>query len=288
MSCLEIIFAILGIIVALVIGGGQIYIAKCVKDFETRQEIRDENRRIGQIYAESTRFIQKYSKDNHESEIYLLPLCVAAYKYNPVYPYRREIYREFCTLTEEVQNEILKRCDIIIKSERSDNYYSDMLAQIIHTTETCYNEDAKGQYFYDNGKYFERALLRHGNNLVPDNLQCEIDEDEQIARQSSFGALLRDDNGKMNFDEHLTNLFAYHKDKQPLTSLLGFFQKNDEIVASYICCRIAIVTAWYNYITSDEIKTGYACDYNGQRYMEDLFLEALHTVEYYNIVKEND
>ena len=56
MTCLEIIFAILGIIVALVIGGGQIYIAKRVKDFETRQDIRDEKRRTEQIYAESTRF----------------------------------------------------------------------------------------------------------------------------------------------------------------------------------------------------------------------------------------
>ena len=33
---------------------------------------------------------------------------------------------------------------------------------------------------------------------------------------------------------------------------------------------------------------GYACDYNGQRYMEDLFLDTLHTVEYHNIVKESD
>lgn len=288
MTCLEIIFATLGIIVALVIGGGQIYVAKRVKDFETRQDIRDEKRRTEQIYAESTRFIQKYSKDNHESEIYLLPLCVAAYKYNPVYPYRREIYRDFCTLTEEVQNEILKRCDIDIKSERSDNYYSDMLARIIHITETCYSEDAKGRFFYDNGKYLERALLHHGKDFVPNNLRCEIDEDEQIAQQSPFGALLRNDDGKMDFDEHLTNLLAYHKNEQPLTSLFEFFQQSNEIVASYICCRIAIATAQYNYIIPDEIKTGYACDYNGQRYMEDLFLDTLHTVEYHNVAKENN
>ena len=288
MSCLEIIFAILGIIVALVIGGGQIYIAKYVKDFETRQDIRDEKRRTEQIYAESTQFIQKYSKDNHESEIYLLPLCVSAYKYNPVYPYRREIYREFCTLTEEVQNAILHRCNITIKSERCDNYYSDMLSKIVHTIETYYDDDAKDRFFYDHGKYLEKALLHHGNKLVSDDLRCEIDEDEQMACQSSVGKLFRNDDGKMSFDEYLTNLFAYHKDEQPLTSLLGFFQQNDEIVASYICCRIAIVTAWYNYTISDETKTGHDCDYNGQKYMEDLFLEALHTVEYYNVVKEND
>ena len=284
MTCLE----IFNIIVAAVIGVGQIHIAKRVKDFEIRQDTRDEKRRTEQIYAESTRFIQKYSKDNYDFELYLLPLCVTAYKYNPVYPYRREMYREFCTLTEEVQNEILKRCDINIKSERSDNYYLDMLARIIHTTEAYYNEDARGRFFYDNGKYLERALLQYGNDLVPNNLRCEIDEDEQISQQSPLGTLLKNDDGKMDFDEHLTNLFAYHKNEQPLTSLLGVFQQSNEIVASYICCRIAIVTAQYNYTISDEIKTGYACDYNGQKYMEDLFLYALHTVEYQNIAKEND
>ncbi len=287
MSYLEIIFAILGIIATLVIGGGQIYIAKRVKDFETRQDIRDEKRRTEQIYAESTRFIQKYSKDNHESEIYLLPLCVAAYKYNSVYPYRREIYREFCALTEEVQNEILKRCDIDIKSERSDNYYSDTLTQIIHAAETCYNEDAKGRFFHDNGKYLEQALLSHGNNLVPNNLRCKIDEDEKQTRKNPVvQAFLQNEDDKMDFDQHLTNLLAYHKNERPLTSLLGFFQQDNEIVASYICCRIAIVTALYHYTISDEIKTGYARDYIGQKYMEDLFLDTLHTVEYHNIVKE--
>lgn len=288
MTCLEVVFAIISIIVAIVIGGGQIYIAKRVRDFEARQDARDEKRRTEQIYAESTQFIQKYSKDNHKSEIYLLPLCVVAYKYNPVYPYRREMYREFCVLTEEVQNEILKRCDIDIKSKRSDNYYSNMLAQIIHTIDTCYSDDAKGQFFYDNGKYFERALRHHGNELVSDNLRCEVDEDEQMVWQSPVGVLLRDDDGKMNFAEHLINLFAYHKDEQPLTSLLEFFRQSDEIIASYICCRIAIVTALHNYTPSNGVKIGYVCDYNGQRYMEDLFLDALHTVEYYNVVKESD
>ena len=100
-----------------------------------------------------------------------------------------------------------------------------MLAQIIHTIETCYSEDAKGQFFYDNGKYLERALLHYGNDLVPDNLRCEIDKDEQIAQQSPFGASLKNNDGKMDFDKHLTNLLTYHKNEQPLTSLLGFFQQ---------------------------------------------------------------
>lgn len=290
MTCAEIVFAIVGIVVALVIGIGQIYIAKRVKDFETRQDARDERRRSEQIYSEATRFIQKYSQNTHESEIYLLPLCVVAYKYNPVYPYRREIYREFCTLTEEVQNEIIKRFGFDIQSKRCNNYFSDMLERIIHTTETCYKNDADGRYFYDNGKYLERALTNHGTELVPDDLRCEIDEDEKQARKNPVvQAFSRDEDDKMDFVEHLTNLLAYHKNEKPLSALLGYFQQNDEIIASYICCLIARYTAIYNYVECEadkEVNLGYDGDYNGTRYMEDIFLDALNTVEHYHTAKE--
>ena len=40
------------------------------------------------IYSETTKFIQKYSSEGHDSEILLLPYCIAAYKYNLTYPYR--------------------------------------------------------------------------------------------------------------------------------------------------------------------------------------------------------
>ena len=290
MTCIEIIFTVVGIAVAFVVGIGQIYIAMRVKDFETRQDARDEKRRSEQIYAEATRFIQKYSQNNYESEIYLLPLCIAAYKYNPVYPYRREIYREFCSLTEEVQNEIIKRCELDIQSERYGNYFSDMLGRVIHTTKTYYNNDADGRYFYDNGKYFERALLYHGTKPIPDNLRCEIDEDEKRTRQSpAMRAFSRNQDDTMDFVEHLKNLLADHKDEKPLTSLLGSFQQSDGIIRSYICCLIARYTAIFNYITCEsdkKVNLGYDRDYSGKRYMEDMFLDALNTVEHYHTVKE--
>ena len=95
MDAATIVLTVVGIIVAIVVGGGQIYLAKSMKDFETRQDIRDESRRKELVYAEATRFIQKYSNNNYKSEILLLPFCVSAYKYNNTYPYRRELYREF-------------------------------------------------------------------------------------------------------------------------------------------------------------------------------------------------
>lgn len=258
MSCLEIIFAILGIIVALVVGGGQIYIAKRVKDFEMRQDARDEIRRDEQIYSEATRFIQKYNNDNYKSEIYLLPLCVVAYKYNPVYPYRRRIYRDFCALTEDVQNEVLKRCNIEIQSKRIDTYYRDMINRIRNTIAKYYNDDKN--YFYDSGKHFEKALTDCGTELIPNDI---------------------------DFEEYLLN------QEKPFSSLLSYFQKANECTAALICCYIAKYSAIYNY-QADKSKNkkhlGYDCDYdcnyNGERYMEDMFLDALNSVEHYHIAKE--
>ena len=280
MTCSEII----SIIVAIVIGVGQVYIAKRVNDFEIKQDTRDEQRRNEQIYADATRFIQKYNKNGYKSEIYLIPLCVAAYKYDPIYPYQREIYREFCSLTEEVQNEILRRLDINIVSCKYNDYFSDMLNRIIKTTETYYNNDAQGRYFYDGGKYLERALINHGAEKVPDNLRCELDDETKEFLSSSIGALASNlyKDGMMDFKSHLKNLLAYHKNENPLSSLLECFQQSDEIIASYICCLIAKYSAIYNHIETDNgANLGYDCDYNGDRFMEDLFLDTLNTVEHY-------
>lgn len=92
---------IIEVVITCVIGIWQIYIAKKMKDFEKRQDERDELRRKENVFTEVTRFIQKYNQSGYESEILLLPYCVAAYKYNPTFPYHREIYRDFCSLTEE-------------------------------------------------------------------------------------------------------------------------------------------------------------------------------------------
>lgn len=284
MNCTEIIFTVINIAVAIAVGSSQIYIAKKVKDIEIKQNNRNEQRRDEQIYADATKFIQKYNKNGYESEIYLVSLCVVAYKYNPIYPYRREIYREFCSLTEDVQNEILKRLNIDIVSCKCDDYFSDMLNRIIKTTEIYYNNDAKDRYFYDNGKYFERALTNHGSEKIPNNLKCELDNEVKILLASPIGALSSNSykDGKMNFKEHVTNLLAYHKDEKPLSSLLKYFQQSDEIIASYICCLIAKYSAIYNHIKKDnEENLGHDCDYNGDRFMEDLFLDTLNTVEHY-------
>lgn len=50
MNCTEIIFTVINLTVAVVVGCSQIYIAKKVKDFEVKQDSRDEQRRNEQLY----------------------------------------------------------------------------------------------------------------------------------------------------------------------------------------------------------------------------------------------
>lgn len=124
MDCVAIVCIVVAIVVALVIGIGQIYIARKMDALEKRRDKRDEKRRYDEIYAEATRYIQKYS--------YIYKYLVPPGTLNPVYPYRREIYRDFCTLTAEVQNEIIKRLDFYIRRyERTDTYYADILKRIM-------------------------------------------------------------------------------------------------------------------------------------------------------------
>lgn len=290
MDIVTIVLTVVGIVVAIVIGGGQIYLAKSMKDFEARQDARDEFRRKESVYAEATRFIQKYSNDDHKSEILLLPICVSAYKYNDAYPYRREIYREFCSLTEDVQNEILTRQGLTLHSCKVDNFYNRILCKIESNIKSSYPNDknAYSRFFYENGKYLYRALKHHGKSLIPTDLRCEVDSDEEKSRKSPFKVFCEEPADSMAFQDHLTNLLAYHKDGTPLSDLIPYFQNSDEIVACYICCEIAKYTAIYNCNDPEEngnIETnlGYADDYSDQLYMEDLFLEVLHTVENYSI-----
>lgn len=292
MDAATIVLTVVGIIVAIVVGGGQIYLAKSMKDFETRQDIRDESRRKELVYAEATRFIQKYSNNNYKSEILLLPFCVSAYKYNNTYPYRREIYREFCSLTEDIQNEILIRQGLTLHSCKIDDFYKQIFHKIESNNKSSYPNDknANSRFFYKNGKYFYKALEHHGKSLIPIDLRCEVDSDEEESRKSRFKMLCNEPADSMAFKDHLTNLLAYHKDETPLSDLIPYFQNSDEIVACYICCEIAKYTAIYNCKDPEEnedIETnlGYADDYSGQLYMEDLFLDVLHTVENYNIQK---
>lgn len=276
----QIVLSAVGVLIALVLGVWQIRLARQMKLFELRQDSRDKRHNDAVMFAEVTRFIQKYSNGGHKSDIYLLPLCVAAYAYNPSYPYRREMYREFCGLTEDVQNAILQRCELSIVSKKRFDFYSTVIKHIIEVVDTYYPGDQN--IFYDNGKYFESALLYYGEKTVPE-LRCPVDMDEANFRKSGFSTY-RDDKSDMDYVAHITNLLAWHKTERPIYTLFyGLTNKcapnsADEIVTSYLCCIVAKYVVIYNLNAPDNFESGCVCDFIGDRYMEDLFLEALYEI----------
>ena len=275
--------AIVTLVATIVIGKMQIK-QNCKMDEQSKKiDKREEQRRNAIIYADATRFILKYSSPEHAPEIYLLPLCVIAYKYNSIYPYRREIYREFCSLTEETQNCILKRQNIDIESSKYDSFYDDMLNVLILDIKNNYPNDR--DLYYENGKYFERALIYHGNKKAI-NIKCNADKYYIDALNTTQNTA---DENVMDYESHITNLLAYEKANKPIGRLMyeytsiGTPINDDEILISYLACIIAKYVAVYSNSNDNCIykNVGYVEDFHGIKYMEDLFLDALLNIYIY-------
>lgn len=272
---ISLVVAIIALIATIVIAIAQYKQSKKI-------DARDEKRRKDTIYSDATKFILKYSASNHESDIYLLPLCIIAYKYNPIYPYNREIYREFCSLTEETQNHILERCKIDIPCFRVNSFYEDMLKKLKNTIKINYPYDR--DLYYDAGKYFERALYNNGNKIVPE-IKCEID---QIRKNSIDNIPFFQKEDMMEYKSHILNLLTYEKDKKSIERLmteetsLGVPINGDEILISYLSCIIAKYVPIHSYNETKFENIGYVDDYQGNLYMEDLFLDALFNIYIYD------
>lgn len=117
MSCsdwISIICAGASLLVTIIIAGLQFWQSSRMNKFELRQDERDEQRHAESVKAQAVSFISKYYSDRG-----LIPLCAIAAMHNDLFYYSREMYREFCCLTLEVQNRILEYCrlDLRVKEE---------------------------------------------------------------------------------------------------------------------------------------------------------------------------
>ena len=283
----SLVVSLISLVVAFCIGRMQINQSNRISEFEKRQDARDEARHADAVYAEATRFIQKYNQGDHNAEIFLLPLCVAAYRYNPAHPYRREIYREFCGLREDIQHAILTRCHIDIPCHRDDDYFHICLKKLlIEIKEYC----SDGEHlFNDDGKYLEGALSNHGRKAIP-NIRCAIDSwQQEVLKQPLMKNSKSVSHNDMDYKKHVTNLLAHEAGQQPISRLaeeetsLGIpIMDSDEILISYLCCLIAEYVPSYLYKCQKTYDgTGNPEDYLGTRYMEDAFLMALHSITIY-------
>ena len=100
---ISIICAGVSLIVTIVIAVLQIRQSSRMNKFELRQDERDEQRHAESVKARAVSFLSKYYSNRG-----LIPLCAIAAMHNDLFYYSREMYREFCCMTLEVQNRILE------------------------------------------------------------------------------------------------------------------------------------------------------------------------------------
>lgn len=255
MDLIELMVSIITLIVTVIIGWKQLYFGEEMNLFMKQQEERDEKFRRDSINAEAIAFIQKYNQKGNSSEIRLLPLCVIAYKYDSIYPYRRLMYRDFCSRTETVRKEILVRCNMYYDCSEDKVFHKKILDFVYDNWRTIW--DAGGHkhfdYFYDNCKYFETALSKYGSvSRLVDNFGFE----------NEVRSLLKPTNDD--------DIESRRKD------LDKYFKRASSIDVAYLCCLvakyIAIVYGEYDDINK---SVNLVDDYDGDLYMEDLFLDAL-------------
>lgn len=142
---ISIVCAIVALLATIIIAALQIKQSNRMEKFEKRQDERDEKRHQESVKAQAVSFISKYYKDRG-----LIPLCAIAAMYNDLFYYNREMYREFCCCTKEVQNRILEYCDLDLRVSEQD-IYGKCLTAIEDAIKQYFPDDMS--IFYEGGKY---------------------------------------------------------------------------------------------------------------------------------------
>lgn len=262
MDMVELIVSVITLIITMVISWKQLRLEKEMHLFAQQQDERDEKFRRDSVNAEAIAFIQKYNQDGVGSEIRLLPLCVIAYKYDPTHPYRRAMYRDFCSRTEIVRKEILARCNMYYDCSEDKLFSKKILDLVYENWCTVWGgtEHKHFDYFHKNCKCFVRALMEWGSELRPANyFECET--------EVRCSLKLVDDIDIESMRNRLDACFKTAK----------------SIDVAYLCCLVAKYMALVHGECIDGDSVELSADYSGDLYMEDLFLDALLYVYLYRI-----
>lgn len=264
----ELICAFISLLVTAIIGMKQYRQSKRMEEFERRQDERDERRHAEGNKAQAVEFISKYYSDRG-----LIPLCAVAAMHNDLFYYSREMYRNFCCLVPEVQNLILKYCDLDLRVRREDDLFVRCIAAVEAALRDRFPKDEPA--FYDNGKYVLRSLDRYAGEKIPavriGNLPKCLDAYRPIS-----------DSRTPEYDLFIIEVLsrAFESQDASLTPISCLekaycFESSPEIEA----CRFASTVAFYaaTYGSCDEANNRYyGCPggFDGERIetMEDLFL----------------
>lgn len=264
----ELICAVISLLVIAIIGMKQYCQSKRMEEFERRQDERDERRHAEGNKAQAVEFISKYYTDRG-----LIPLCAVAAMYNDLFHYSRKMYWEFCCLVPEVQNLILKYCDLDLQVRKENDLFVRCIAAVEAALRDRFPKDEPA--FYDDGKYVLRSLDRYAGEKIPavriGNLPKCLDAYRPISdsRTPEYNLFIIEVLSRAfeSQDASLTPISCLEK--------AYCFESSPEIEA----CRFASTVAFYaaTYGSCDEANNRYyGCPggFDGERIetMEDLFL----------------
>ncbi len=264
----ELICAVISLLVIAIIGMKQYCQSKRMEEFERRQDERDERRHAEGNKAQAVEFISKYYTDRG-----LIPLCAVAAMYNDLFHYSRKMYWEFCCLVPEVQNLILKYCDLDLRIRKENDLFVRCIAAVEAALRDRFPKDEPA--FYDDGKYVLRSLDRYAGEKIPavriGNLPKCLDAYRPISdsRTPEYNLFIIEVLSRAfeSQDASLTPISCLEK--------AYCFESSPEIEA----CRFASTVAFYaaTYGSCDEANNRYyGCPggFDGERIetMEDLFL----------------
>ena len=153
MNCsdwISIICAGVSLVVTIIIACLQFWQSSRINKFERRQDERDEQRHAESVKAQAVSFISK-----HYSNRGLIPLCAIAAMHNDLFYYSREMYREFCCMTLEVQNRILEYCELDLRVKEVDGLFEKCIKEMEKVFHAFFpNDDSP---FYEGAKYVLRS-----------------------------------------------------------------------------------------------------------------------------------
>lgn len=264
----ELICAFISLFVTVIIGKKQSCQSKRMEEFERRQDERDERRPAEGNKAQAIEFISKHYADRG-----LIPLCAVAAMHNDLFHYSRKMYWEFCCLVPEVQNLILKYCDLDLRVRKENDLFVRCITAVEAALRDRFPKDES--VLYDDGKYVLRSLERYAGERLPAPRVDLLPE----CLDSSF---LPPDSCTLEYDCLIRKVLSEAFESRdasfaPISHLKNEYQfeSSSEIEA----CRFASTVAFYaaTYGSGDEANNRYyGCPggFDGERIetMEDLFL----------------
>lgn len=254
--------------------------------FEHRLDRRDEQRRAEKVKSQAVSFISK-----HYADINLIPLCAIAAMYNDLYYYSREMYREFCCLTHEVQNLILEYCELDLRIKDEKELFHRCIAEVNKVIHDNFSNDEP--LYISGGKNVLRCLESYGSEKIP----IEYIEYNSEYMNSKFTEMYapwynQEQSNKQPYNRCITDVlsasFRGEGTEHPIQDLKSRYKNlnNQEINR----CQFETVIAQYIAIYGDkdidsDKEYGTPEAYRIDK-MEDLFLLAVFEMYTHLVLKE--